>query len=299
MDLLKHGERKFPEARMIASSGGLGWQGIAAELRSHPAGDLPAIQPEQIEITLAVAGERDALVSRKGAGLRQQTPVVPGAIWICPTGVSEDDIRITRTLSRILHIYLPSPVVTSASDEAPVLHAGQELRYLAGLQDGLIRQIGLSLIEEMTTPTAGGQVLADALGLALSARLAQAYATGTPLRQPSVTHRSRLDEVRTARVIEYMRAHLDEDLGLADLAAVACLSPFHFSRMFRLRTGVPPHRFLATLRLEAAKLRLRHGRETILEIALACRFSNQANFARAFRQATGMTPGDYRRGASA
>ncbi len=186
MDLLNHGRRKFPQAELLASSRALGWQGIAAELRSHPAGDLPAFQSDQIEITIAVAGVRDAVVSRKGAGLRQDTPVDPGTIWISPVNVCEDDIRITRPLSQILHLYLPSDPFdqlsrVSGGAEVP----GRAVRYLAGVRDELVRHIGLSLLAELRSQTAGGRLLAESLALSLTARLAQTYASDRPAHGPS------------------------------------------------------------------------------------------------------------------
>jgi len=244
MDLLDHGRQKFPSAELKASSDGLAWRGIAAELRAHPAGDLPAFQPEQLEITIALAGERGAIVSRKGAGQRQQTRVDPGTIWISPVGVSEDDIRITRPLSRILHLYLPAQPFDALSDTcAGSVFGADAVRYLAWVQDDLVRQIGLSLLAEMTAPTAGGRLLAESLGAALAARLVQAYSSHSPAAVAAAP-RHALDAARTQRVIDFMRAHLEHDIGLDDLAAVACLSPFHFSRVFRERVGLPPHRYL-------------------------------------------------------
>ncbi len=93
-----------------------------------------------------------------------------------------------------------------------------------------------------------------------------------------------------------MHEHLEDDIGLEDLASVACLSVFHFSRMFGNRMGMPPHRYLSRLRLEAAKAMLLRGGQSLGEIACACRFSSQANFTRAFRNFTGMTPGEFRGG---
>ena len=81
------------------------------------------------------------------------------------------------------------------------------------------------------------------------------------------------------------------------LAAALGLSPFHFARMFRQRLGTPPHRYLAQLRLEAARRLLRTGQRPLAGVAAACGFSSPSAFARAFRQATGVTPGAYRRGA--
>jgi AraC family transcriptional regulator len=55
-----------------------------------------------------------------------------------------------------------------------------------------------------------------------------------------------------------------------------------------------PHRYVSAKRLERAKALLIHGDQLLVDIALALNFSCQANFTRAFRQATGQTPGQYR-----
>src|SRR5262249_54005763 len=59
--------------------------------------------------------------------------------------------------------------------------------------------------------------------------------------------------------------------------------------------GQPPLRYVIAMRLERAKVLLVEGEAPLVEIALALRFSSQANFTRAFRQSTGMAPGRYRR----
>lgn len=295
MDLLHHGAHKFPQARLLASSRSQGWSGVAAELRSHPAGDIEAIQPDQVEVTIALAGDRDAVVSRKGAGVRQQTPVRPGQIWITPVGLVEDDIRITRPLSRILHLYLPTE---PSAELSAAFHGrsfrGDSLRYLAGIRDDLIEQIGLTLLAEMTNESAGGRLLADSLAHALSVRLLQAYAGGPAGPTREASPRARADDPRLRRAVDYMREHLERDIGLADIAAAAHLSPFHFARMFKHTMGLPPHRYLGRLRLEAAREMLAADALPLAEIAAACCFSTQANFTRAFRQFSGMTPGQYR-----
>jgi AraC family transcriptional regulator len=73
------------------------------------------------------------------------------------------------------------------------------------------------------------------------------------------------------------------------------LSRFHFARAFKAAVGQSPHQYVSTHRLERAKELLTRGEQPVLDIAIAVNFSSQANFTRAFRQCTGMTPGQYRR----
>ena len=168
------------------------------------------------------------------------------------------------------------------------------MRYLAGLHDELIRQVGWSLMAEMRAPTSTGQMRVESMSLALTARLVERYVSGiSPSR--SVQTRHLLDERRLRRVLQFMAEHLEDEIDLNELAAVSCLSPFHFNRMFANRMGVPPHRYLGLLRLERAKTLLALGQLSLAEIAFACCFYSQSNFSRAFRRATGTSPLRYRR----
>jgi AraC family transcriptional regulator len=97
------------------------------------------------------------------------------------------------------------------------------------------------------------------------------------------------------RVLAYVEEHLAEEIAVADLANVACLSIFHFTRAFAAAKGVPPHRYVSQRRLENAKAMIAMGRTSLDEIALDSRFSSQSSFTRAFRRATGKTPAEYRR----
>ncbi|MDI4232754.1 MULTISPECIES: AraC family transcriptional regulator [unclassified Bradyrhizobium] len=95
--------------------------------------------------------------------------------------------------------------------------------------------------------------------------------------------------------MQFIAANLHNTIRLKDLAEVASLSPFHFSRAFRKATGESPHRFLRECRLEKAKELLADGAATIAEISLICSFSSQSSFTRAFTRAFGLAPGKYRR----
>jgi AraC family transcriptional regulator len=171
---------------------------------------------------------------------------------------------------------------------------GRSIRYSCGVQDELINQIGLSVLSEMMCPTAAGRMLLETSSLLLAARLAHAHSETGPIRSPTLS-RHGLDEGRLRRVLAYVEEHLADDITVADLANVACLSIFHFARAFAATVGVPPHRYVSRRRLESAKAMLATGRASLGEIAFDCRFSSQSSFTRAFRRATGMTPAEYRR----
>jgi AraC family transcriptional regulator len=102
---------------------------------------------------------------------------------------------------------------------------------------------------------------------------------------------------RVDRVIDYIRAHLADELTLGGLAAVATFSPFHFHRVFKASTGETLFEFIPRLRIErAASALIAHPRQSVLEVALDHGFASAATFARAFRARFGMSASQWRGG---
>src|SRR6202045_1847688 len=138
-------------------------------------------------------------------------------------------------------------------------------------------------------------MLIETLASSLAARLVQNH-VGTLARDVSArATQAGLDRRRLTRVLDYIGANLEGDLTLARLAAVSCLSRFHFSRAFKAAVGRSPHHYVSAKRLELAKQLLGKGDQPLAHIALTLKFSCQANFTRAFREAAGQTPAQYRR----
>jgi AraC family transcriptional regulator len=98
-----------------------------------------------------------------------------------------------------------------------------------------------------------------------------------------------------ARVISVMHERFDEPLSLAELAKAALLSPFHFSRLFRRYTGVPPGRFLTAIRLYEAKRMLLTTSWNVADISCRVGYSSVGTFTTRFTQAVGVSPTVYRR----
>ncbi len=104
----------------------------------------------------------------------------------------------------------------------------------------------------------------------------------------------RLDDRRLARVVEYVEAHLSEPMTAGDLASVAHVSLFHFTRIFRDATGRTPHAYVQARRVARAKSMLR-GPMPLTQVAMACGFASQSHFGQVFRAHAGATPGQWRR----
>jgi AraC-like DNA-binding protein len=92
------------------------------------------------------------------------------------------------------------------------------------------------------------------------------------------------------RVIGTMRAHLSEPLALEEMAEIACLSPFHFHRVFRSVTGIPPSAFLGALRLEAAKRLLLTTSLRVTDVCFELGYASLGTFTTRFTHLIGVSP---------
>ena len=99
---------------------------------------------------------------------------------------------------------------------------------------------------------------------------------------------------RLRRVTEYIQQSLDKDLPLADLAALVSMSPFHFARLFKGSTGLPPHRFVIRQRIARARACLSTPDLSIAQISRSAGFRTPSHFTTMFRRVTGVTPRRYR-----
>ena len=99
---------------------------------------------------------------------------------------------------------------------------------------------------------------------------------------------------RLRRVTEYIQQSLDKDLPLADLAALVSMSPFHFARLFKGSTGLPPHRFVIRQRIARARACLSTPDLSIAQISRSVGFRTPSHFTTVFRRVTGVTPRRYR-----
>src|SRR3984893_14681920 len=295
METQTYGVRKYPPtSALLASSAGLGWSAISAELRSHGVIETPAIVPQHVEICLVVAGNKDGLLRRTGAGFHQEATPKTGAVWLSPAGVGKE-IVITAPIPQTMHLYLPTALFDRLKDDfnLPVAPA-HSIRHAFGICDDVIDQIGRSMLSELPVKTSASRMYVEAASVTLAARLLQKHCdSGACMTTESSAHS--LDHTRLRRVLEDIDANLQHDITLENLAGVAGYTLFHFARKFTFAMAIPPHRHISRMRLENAMAELAVGKLPLAEIALNAPFSVQASYTRAFHRATGITPQEYRR----
>lgn len=96
------------------------------------------------------------------------------------------------------------------------------------------------------------------------------------------------------RAKEYLHDHMEDDIGLDELARHSGIDRFRLTRQFSKAFGLSPHAYLVRLRLRKARTLLAHGLDPT-RVAIQVGFSDQSHFGRWFRRAYRLTPGAYQR----
>ncbi len=96
--------------------------------------------------------------------------------------------------------------------------------------------------------------------------------------------------------LQYIDDHLDAQLSLASIAAVAHYSPFHFHRIFKAIIGEPLNAYVSRRRIEKTASILLHKKEVrIAELSLQYGFTSNSSFTRAFKNFYGIPPTQFRK----
>src|SRR5262249_20780968 len=123
-----------------------------------------------------------------------------------------------------------------------------------GIEDPVINRLGSLARRELSEGGPGGRLYLEGLSTGFRGHLLRRYCAP----EHSVTHyRGGLAPRQMRRVLDYINAHLADDLGLVELAAIAALSPNHFGEAFKVSVGKSPHRFVMERRVQHAMELLR------------------------------------------
>jgi AraC family transcriptional regulator len=146
----------------------------------------------------------------------------------------------------------------------------------------------LAVDAELRAGGAGGSLLAESFANVLVVLLIR-HITGTGRLKAPADGVLPSHKLRT--VIEYIMENLEGSPTLEQMAAVVHLSPYHFARQFKVATGLAPHQYVISRRVERAQHLLRtNGRLCLAEVAFRSGFANQSHFCLHFKRIAGVTP---------
>jgi len=192
-----------------------------------------------------------------------------------------------------VNYFLPRKTLDAIADDAEAPRIS-DLKFTpgVGVMDQVVQALTRLLLPAFDTPGQVSQLFADHISLALGAHIAQTYGG---VRSVATARRGGLAAWQERRAKDMMNANLHGDISTADIARECLLSAGHFARAFRHSTGLSPHQWLLRRRIDEAHARLRDGRLSLAEIAVACGFADQSHFTKAYTRLRGISPGAWRR----
>lgn len=153
--------------------------------------------------------------------------------------------------------------------------------------DPLVHGIGLALKSELELDSVGNQLYVDSLHTTLFTHVLRHYSAQ---RSVFYDREDGLPYYRFQQVAHYIDTYLDRNLTLAELSAIAQLSPNYFTHLFKQSTGMTPHQYVIRQRVERAKRLLLEENLSIADVAIQVGFAHQSHLNRHFKRHTGVTP---------
>lgn len=224
-----------------------------------------------------------------GDGWTKEQRCRTGDMSLCP---AETKIRYDcGGHHQVLIMSFPVGKVESLLDEETglALNVFGSLHGKTIFRDEFIHSAALRMWSESLRQDRASSLMVDGLFQTLLAQLLRRANVITP--PPA----ERLGNPLLARLDDYIEAHLDQSLTIAELAQIAGCTQFYFSRSFKQTTGQTPYQYVLHRRLTRACELLTIGPLPLSEVAAACGFCDQAHLTRVFKKQLGTTPGAYRR----
>jgi AraC family transcriptional regulator len=280
-------EQPHPDGIEVLSSKQIGWSDIlvqhvqapANHIGEHAQGALlahwlsfPSVQPMHL---VQQHGER-----------RYESIVKEGDLVLVPAGQSTYWQGATdRPLSN-LALYLPPELVTKMAASADLNPDRVELIDCFSRFDPHMYQIAMMFLAELRSGGIMGKLYVESLTQVLVIHLLRHYS----VLQPAIADCYSLTPNRLKSAIDYIHAHLNGDLSMAQIAASVSTSPTYFASLFKRATGISLHQYVIQQRVNRAKLLLETTDLPIPNIAAQVGFANPSHLAYHCKRQTGMTP---------
>lgn len=173
--------------------------------------------------------------------------------------------------------------------DKPLSH---EMVNLTGFKDPVLSHLLNALMPALARPEESSLLFVDEMVTVIGSHILGAYGGGGLVTPGRTLGLAPWQEMRAK---EFIRANLDKDISIGDVATACGLSRSYFIRAFRAVTGYTPHRWLLMQRIEQARNLVQTTTTPLAQIASLCGFADQSHLTRNFNQIVGVSPGKLRR----
>ncbi|MGQ7846603.1 helix-turn-helix domain-containing protein [Granulosicoccus sp. 3-233] len=197
-----------------------------------------------------------------------------------------DDVEVS-------HLYLSNELMSRVASDMLDKEVGEILLHdvLRGT-DPVVNGIVDMMTLEAGHQKKGNALYAEALGVQLAVHLLRFYASCAERAKP---RNGQLSPLQLSRLREYIDAHLQDSITLAELAELLNLGVWTFGRQVQRTLGCTAQALVMQHRIDRATALLRADQLPLKQVAAASGFSDQAHMTRSFRAHHGVTPGAFRK----
>lgn len=274
-----------PESVQL-SSRPLGWKLLNFERRE--VGPSFRHLPEGATEHLVFVSLGGGVLERESAQGRAKHELAPGFVAVLPSGHPVRWSWKSRISFSLLALD-PGFLRQVAEEHLGMGPSQAQLEFAEREQDPAIATIAAALAREAVRGDAGSRVYARSLAHILAVHLLRNYATSHGIESqatPAAVPRA------VSRALSFIQRNHASDISLADMAAAARMSPFHFTRLFKRAIGVAPYQYLIQMRVNSARALITAGGGgySLAEIATSVGFADQSHLTRHFKRVLGVTP---------
>ncbi|MFT4103841.1 MAG: AraC family transcriptional regulator [Burkholderiaceae bacterium] len=270
----------------VLSSSPFGWGALYFEHRSGQA--LETVEHVMDEHYLMVKLNPFSRAWRVLDGVARREVQQRGSTAYIPGGCSHR-VQYEGYLGRLHLMTLGPALVEQVAQELGIGRIEIPPHHADARNDFILNAAEL-VYSELQQGNPHGSMFAEVFARALAVHLLTGFSRSAPAepRKPSISR------TRIRHLDEYIRANMASQISLAELAAQAGLSEYHFCRVFKNTTQLSPYQYLLRRRVQHACSHLEKDRLSVQEIAFACGFGDPVQFSRQFKKLMGVTPTAYR-----
>jgi AraC family transcriptional regulator len=247
----------------------------------------PGIPEHRISLHIS---NQDYLEQRLNGGKLLCAPTGPGIFNFIPAYQEVESLWEVEV--ELLSIYLsPALLERTAIESCIQVPRTIELMDRFAICDPFLEQLAYTFNAELKRENPIDRLYLESLQTVLAGHLLRHHCS---VKIASDSRAGGLPKSTLHQVVDYIQHNLEHDIGLAELARVAYVSPHHFGKLFKQSMGVTPHQYVLKCRIEQAKKLLANKQLSLAQIGQAIGFSHQSHFINVFRRYTTLTPRQYR-----
>ncbi len=288
------GLEQFIAGRTLLSGDSLAWSDLFVQIYSRQQKQQPFLVPAVAEpLVVWVMSGKAVVEERDLDGEWQAAHVKVGDFFLTRTD-RPYEMRWRAVGSepfKVMHLYISVPLFERVASDVLGSNTAPRLRDVSGGQDPHLAHFLALIHQELTVEDGGNQLYVNGLAQSLAVHLIRNYASSDSVGD----RQTALPGYKLRRVMAHLEDHLAEPFNLAELADIAEMSAFHFSRLFKKATGLSPSRYFIRQRIARAQKLLQETDLSIIRVGFAIGYSSPSHFSQVFKRETGGLPSQYRK----